>query len=228
MCCARRKGETSKLVILFLTHRKSPGPEEVLSHCTVQLQSSQFRRNWCQMKSFQFYFPYDAIQCCISWLVGPGTGNTVSPCVRLKLEALAKVGWIRELLWTPHGGSVFWSSALSVKWGLSEVLPCLESIHALIPRPRGALPLIPRCHKPQLELVKLTSCLHNPFCQLRCYFPDLGRLLSFKLRGQKRSSLRKTSFPVRRCKDMLPSAQKQSAANKECNYFLMFHVDPEI
>lgn len=96
------------------------------------------------------------------------------PLCQAGVETLARVGWVGELLQTPHCVSVFWSSAISVKWGLNEVLPCLEPIHAPIPRPGGALALIPCCHKQQLELVKLTSCLHNPFCQLRCYFPEEG------------------------------------------------------
>lgn len=70
--------------------------------------------------------------------------------------------------------------------------------------------------------------LAQSFLSAQVLFPR-GGLLSFKPRGQKRSSLRKTDFPVRRCQDMLPSApKKKSVANKKCNYFLMFLFDPEI
>lgn len=105
---------------------------------------------------------------------GTWHGEQCEPLCQAGVETLARVGWAGELLQTPHGVSVFWSSAISVKWGLNGVLPCLEPIHAPIPRPRGALALIPCCHKQQLELVKLKSCLHNSFCQLRCYFPEEG------------------------------------------------------
>lgn len=178
LCWATRN--SSKLVILFLIHRKkkpkSPGLEEVLSHCTT-VQFAKLQNSGgidVKLNNPSFLFSLWCNSVCISWLVGAGRGNTASHCVRLEWKTLARLGWVGELLQTPHGVSVFWSSAISVKWGLNEVLPCLEPVHAPIPRPRGALALIPCCHKQQLELLRLTGCLHNPFCQLRCYFPEEG------------------------------------------------------
>lgn len=92
------------------------------------------------------------------------------------------------LLLSPHGVS-FGAQLLTINWSLNEVLPCLKFIHTLVPSPCVALVLTACCYKQQVELVKLTSCLHFSWG-----LTSIGGLLCFKLSRHKM----KTKF----CEDM--------------------------
>lgn len=150
---------------------------------------------------------------CISWLVGAGTGNTVSHCVRLKWKPWPGLAGLGNCC-KAHTVCVSLELGYLCEMGfegsaaLLGAHPCTNSQAKRSP---GFNSTLSQAAAWAGEAHKL---LAQSFLSAQVLFPR-GRLLSFKLRGQKRSSLRKTNFPVSR-------HQKNLLQTKNATIFLCF------